>query len=153
MNAASGAAAFEFGAIELFIVTFEGDQPDAGVLSALQALNNEGSVRLVDLVVAIRTEEGGVRVSELADLSAELSASVDLVAEGLIGDEDIADAVDGVEPGSGIALAALEMRWATRLSSALAAAGGHVAHVALIPAPVVNELVAGGQMASTTGED
>lgn len=153
MNAASDAGASEFGAIELFIVTFEGDQPDAGVLSALQAINDEGSVRLVDLVVAIRTEEGDVRVSELAELSGDLAGQVELFAEGLIGEEDIADAVEGVAPGSGIALAALEMRWATRLSSALAAAGGHVAHVALIPGPVVNELVAGGQMASTTGED
>ncbi len=144
---------FAFGPIELFIVTFEGDRPDPGVLSALKDLGDGSSVRLVDLVVAVRLGDGAVRVSEPEDLALDVSSAVELVAEGLIGEEDIEDALEGVAPGSGIALAALEMRWATQLSSALAAAGGHVAHVALIPGPLVNQLVDEGLLASTTGED
>lgn len=153
MTASSSPAAFAFGPIELFVVAFDGDGPDAGVLSALADLGDESAVRLVDLVVAVRRADGTVQVSELADLPVDLSGAVDLVAEGLIGEEDIEDAVEGVAAGSGIALAALEMRWAADLSSALASAGGHVAHVALIPGPVVNELVSGGLIASATGED
>lgn len=150
MNAAQETA--QFGPIELFIVAFEGAEPDAGVMSALHDLGDDASVRLVDLVVAVRRADGSVQVQELADLPVDLSGAVDLVAEGLIGEEDIDDAIEGVEPGFGIALAALEMRWAARLSSTLAAAGGHVAHVALIPGPLVNELVADGLM-SSTGKD
>lgn len=153
MTASSSPAEFTFGPIELFVVAFDGEGPDTGVLSALEDLGDGSAVRLVDLVVAVRLSDGTVQVSELADLPADLSGAVDLVAEGLIGDEDIEDAIEGVTAGSGIALAALEMRWAARLSSALATAGGHVAHVALIPGPVVNELVSRGLIASTTGED
>lgn len=141
-----------FGPLELFIVTFDGDRPDARVLSALKDLGDGSSVRLVDLVVAVRLADGTVRVSELADLPIDLTGTVDLVGEGLIGEEDIEDAVEAVPIGAGIALAALEMRWATQLSSALASAGGHVAHIALIPGPVVNQLVNGGLMASSQGE-
>lgn len=152
MTAAPQTGEFAFGPIELFIVTFDGSRPDVGVLTALREIG-DSTVRLVDLVVAVRLEDGTVKVSELADLPVDLSSSVDLVAEGLIGDEDIEDAVEGVKPGSGIALAALEMRWAAHLSTALAAAGGHVAHVALIPGPVVDELINAGLMTSTHGED
>lgn len=142
-----------FGPIELFIVTFDGDSPDPGVLTALKDLGDGSSVRLVDLVVAVRLTDDTVRISELADLPVDLSGSVDLLAVGLIGEEDIDDAIEGVAAGSGVALAALEMRWAAHLSSTLAAAGGHVAHVALIPGPLVNELVSGGFMVSAPGKD
>lgn len=141
-----------FGPLELFIVTFDGDRPDARVLSALKDLGDGSSVRLVDLVVAVRLADGTVKVSELADLPIDLTGAVDLVGEGLIGEEDIADAVEAVPTGAGIALAALEMRWAAQLSSALASAGGHVAHIALIPGPVVNQLISGGLMVSSQGE-
>lgn len=153
MSAAEGAAEYSFGPIELFIVAFDGTHPDAGVLSALSDFGDESSVRLVDLVVAVRLPDGTVQVTELADLPIDLSGTVDLFAEGLIGEEDIEDAVEAVAPGSGVALAALEMRWAAHLSSALAAAGGHVAHVALIPGPLVNELVDRGLLSSTNGAD
>lgn len=153
MSAVHDPGEFRFGPIELFIVGFDGDRPDAGVLSALKDLGDESSVRLVDMVIAVRLPDGSVKVSELTDLPVDLSGAVDLVAEGLIGEEDIEDAVEGVAPGAGIALAALEMRWAAHLSSALAAAGGQVEHVALIPGPLVNELVSGRIISATTGED
>lgn len=147
------AAPVEFGPLELFIVAFDGDKPDASVLAALRDLGDGSAVRLVDLVVAVRLPDGEVRVSEIADLGLDLSGAIDLVGEGLVGDEDVADAIEDVAPGSGIALAALEMRWAANLSSALASTGGHVVHVALIPGPAVNQLVAEGLLASTAGED
>lgn len=150
---ANGPAETAFGPLELFVVTFDGVTPDAGVLSALRSLGDGTSVRLVDLVIAVRLADGTVRVSELVDLPVDLSGVVDLVAKGLIGEEDVEDAVEAVPPGSGIALAAMEMRWAANLSSTLAAAGGHVAHIALIPGPVVNELVSGGLLASSNGEN
>jgi hypothetical protein len=150
---ATGPTETTFGPLELFVVTFDGVSPDAGVLSALKSLGDGTSVRLVDLVIAVRLADGTVNVSELTDLPVDLSGAVDLVAEGLIGEEDIGDAVEAVPPGAGVALAAMEMRWAADLSSTLAAAGGHVAHIALVPGPVVNELVSGSLLASSNGEN
>lgn len=141
-------AALEFGPIELFVVEFDGVGPDEQVLVSLEELDHDGTVRLVDLVIVARLEDGTTRVSELGDLRGRSAGTAGLAAEGLIGDEDIEDVVDGLRPGTGVALVALEMRWATALSSALAAAGGRVAHVALIPAPAVNELVAAGVTAA-----
>lgn len=135
-------AAEQFGPVELFVVEFEGDRPDAGVLAALRDLGAEGHVRLVDLVVAARRSDGSVSVSELSELDLALDGVIDLVAEGLVGEDDVTELVENVEPGFGIAIAALEMRWAVALSSAVAAAKGRVVQFALISAPTVNELVA-----------
>lgn len=153
MNADSAAAEFEFGPIQLLIVEFEGDRPDPAALAALRDLGDGDAVRLVDIVVAVRLVDGELRVHELEDMPVDLANAVDLAAEGLIGEEDIADAAEGLQPGFGVALVAMEMRWAAHLSSTLAAVGGHVAHIALIPGPVVNELVHAGLMASTNGQD
>ncbi|MBL3700769.1 DUF6325 family protein [Leucobacter luti] len=147
-------APFALGPIELFIVEFDGTEADPSVLAALNSLDAGGQVRLVDLVVVGRLADGGLRVTELTDLAAldaRLGASSGLVAEGLIGQDDIEDAAAGLAPGQGVALAALEMRWATALSAALAQAGGRVAHVALIPAPAVNDLVAAALAAAPAG--
>lgn len=142
-----------FGPIELFVVEFDGVDADDRVLAALAELDAGGQVRLVDLVVVARLDDGTVRVSELRDLRGPLTAASGLTAEGLIGQQDIEDVAESLRPGAGVALAALEMRWATALATALNAAGGHTSHVALIPAPAVNELVAAGIAAATTQED
>ena len=142
---ASVVAPFEFGPVELFVVEFDGTEADSRVLAALAALDEGGQVRLVDLVVVARLADGGIRVTEPIDLAAhgdDQCVSAELVADGLIGEEDIEDAAEGLLPGTGVALAAFEMRWATALSSAVSHAGGRVAHVALVPAPAINELVA-----------
>ncbi|MBS3182826.1 DUF6325 family protein [Leucobacter manosquensis] len=141
----SAAAPFELGPVEVFVVEFDGSEVDPRVLAALTALDEGGQVRLADLVVVVRLVDGGIHVTELSELAAfddHTGASVELVAKGLIGEDDIEDAAAGLSPGTGAALAVLEMRWARTLSSALAQANGRLAHVALISAPAINELVA-----------
>lgn len=127
-----------FGPIELFTVEFSGDRPDAGVLAVLRELSSADTVRLVDLVTVARRFDEQIVVTELS----EAADGLELIGAGLVGQDDIDEAAFDLLPGRGVALAALEMRWAVALSGALASAGGTVSSVALIPAPVVNELVA-----------
>ncbi|KQQ65342.1 DUF6325 family protein [Microbacterium sp. Leaf320] len=143
----------DIGPLELFIVRFEGTAPDPDVIGALHDLADYGTVRLVDLLIAVRDSSGHVHVSELADIDPRLAARTPLIADGLIGDDDARTAAADIPPGSGVALAALEMRWASALSSAVAAAGGRVVHVALIPAPTVHELIQAGLATTTTPEE
>ncbi|WP_235939910.1 DUF6325 family protein [Occultella kanbiaonis] len=136
-----------FGPIELFVVEFPGESPDRGVISALQDLGADGLVALVDLVVVVRRSDMEIVVTEFA----QGDGAIELIGEGLVGQDDIDAASVDLGPGRGVALAALEMRWATELASALARAGGKVADVALIPAHVVNALV--GAAASIAEEN
>lgn len=135
---------FTYGPIDVYVVEFEGERLAPGVLDALLDLSASGAVRVVDLVAATRDHSGSVHVIELREDAPQTSSAIefDLEIEGLIGDDDITEAVANVPPGFGVAIAAIELRWATTLASRLAAASGRVIRTERISAPLVNELVA-----------
>lgn len=144
---------FTYGPIDVYVVEFEGDGLSPAVLDALLELSASGTVRVVDLVIATRGQDGSVRVTELREDSAKALSGIgiDLEIEGLIGEEDINESMNGVAPGFGVAIAAIEMRWAISLASRLAAASGRVVLTERIPAPLVHELVANASTAEQQG--
>ncbi|PYI38046.1 hypothetical protein CVS30_12565 [Arthrobacter psychrolactophilus] len=131
---------YRYGPVEIFVVEFPGDSPDPAVLKTISSLVDVGTVRLLDLVVASRSSDGGVTISELDAVEAA-SAGVELEAPGLLGDEDIATAASELAPGAGVALVALELSWASELAQNLAAAKGTVTRSERIPANVVNQII------------
>jgi len=77
------------------------------ITPALNELVESGIVRVVDLVFIAKDDDGTVTAVELNELDSEVSdAYLTLVAEldSLIGEEDIEDFGDELEPGSSIAL-------------------------------------------------
>ncbi len=146
------APVYEFGPIQVFVIAFEGTGPDPAVLRAIDVLDRDGQVRLVDMIVGVRTDEGEIAITEPTALGAEGGLG-ELAAEGLIAEEDVIDSLADASPGQGVAIAAFEMRWATELASALAAANGRVVELGLLPAPQVQALVDAGRAAQTTQED
>lgn len=135
---------FTYGPIDVYVVEFEGDGLSPGVLDALLELSASGTVRVVDLVVVTRSADGTVQVTELREHAATATSGIgmELEIEGLIGDDDIAESIADVAPGFGVAIAAIEMRWATTLASRLADASGRVVRTERVSAPLVEELVA-----------
>ena len=65
----------------------------------------------------------------------------ELAEIGITGEEDIAELVELVEPGSSAAIVALELLYARRLADRLAASGGVVLSAERIPAPIVNAVM------------
>ncbi len=152
MNAHTGTEN-EYGPVDVYCVEFEGDRVDPAVLDTLLELSASGTVRVVDLIVATRGADGSVRVTELRDDSANAMSvfGIELEIEGLLSDEDISEAVADIAPGFGVAIAAIELRWAATLASRLHAAGGRVVRTERIPGPAVNMLVAAA-LAAAEGE-
>lgn len=148
------ASDFEYGPIDVYVVEFEGERVDPAVLDSLLGLSASGTVRVVDLIVAVRGHDGTVRVTELRDdeVTAMSVFGVELEIEGLLSDEDVEDAVAVVAPGYGVAIAAIELRWAAGLAARLNAAGGRVVRTERIPGPEVNALVAAA-LAAERSED
>ncbi|MBS1907197.1 MAG: hypothetical protein JST33_11655 [Actinobacteria bacterium] len=131
-----------YGPLEFFVVAFEGDRPDPGVLSALRDATSSGTVRLLDLVIATPEENGGVRMLEITENALfGTEAPLTLEVQGLIGEEDVIEVLSPLEPGVSVAVVALELLWAADLAQRVALAGGTVVRSERIPAPVVNELV------------
>lgn len=62
---------YEFGTLQVFVVAFEGTVHDPAMLHAIDTLDRDGQVRLIDMVVRVRTHEGEITITEPAALGAE----------------------------------------------------------------------------------
>jgi hypothetical protein len=136
-------AEFEYGPVDIYVVSFEGSRPDDATLSALGDLMVNDEVRLLDLLIVARGEDGEITVREFEEFRDEFGFTVlELEATGAIGDEDVEELAELIPPGTAGAMMALELLFAKKLASAFAASGGEVLQVERIPASVVNELFA-----------
>ena len=128
---------FDYGPIEFYAIGFEGERPGPGVLQAIDDLVASGTVNLLDLVFATRSENGELTVLELSDTMDDAGVpALDLA--GLASEEDIADLAEGVAPGTSAAILVVELLWAKSFAAALFDAGGAVLARQGIPAPIVN---------------
>ena len=90
---------FDYGPIEFYAIGFEGDRPGPGVLQAIDDLVVSGTVNVLDLVFARRSEDGELEVLELSDTIDDGDVpALDLA--GLASDEDISELAEGLEPGT-----------------------------------------------------
>ncbi|MDY0908245.1 DUF6325 family protein [Microbacterium sp. CFBP9034] len=128
---------FDYGPIEFYAIAFDGDKPGPGVLQAIDDLVASGTVNLLDLVYATRTEGGELTVVELSDTADDAGVPA-LDLEGLAGIEDIEALAEAVPPGSSAAILVVELLWAKKFAAALYDAGGAVIARQGIPAPIVN---------------
>jgi len=86
--------------------------------------------------------DGTVAAFELSDIDPDVRRGLDalgLEATGLLGEEDLMDAADGLEPGSSAALLLWEDIWAAELATALRGAGGELVAIGRIPHDAVME--------------
>jgi hypothetical protein len=126
------------GPVQVLVVGFDQPTFSGGVLAEFTRLRDAGIVRLVDLLVISRTEDGAFETLPLpegveADLG-EVAASVlgqtedaaDFEAE--VGDVDSAaptwSLAGAIPVGSTAAVALIEHTWAIPLSAAIQRAGG-----------------------------
>ncbi|MGR0318781.1 DUF6325 family protein [Agromyces sp. ZXT2-3] len=136
-------AAFEYGPVDVYVVSFEGDRLDTATATALGELMVGDEIRLLDLLIVSRGDGGEVTVREYEEFRDEAGFTVvELEASGVIGDEDIDELADTIPPGTSGAIMAVELLWAKKLASAFAESGGEVLQVERIPASVVNEVLA-----------
>ncbi|MET0956063.1 MAG: DUF6325 family protein, partial [Cryobacterium sp.] len=136
-------AEFEYGPVEILLISFEGDRPGPALSEALLDLMEEKTITLLDLVFVARSAAGDLRIVEVEELPdrAELP-DLELGELGLAGLEDVEELAGQLPPGSSAAVLVIELTWARRFSSVLAASGGAVLHHERIPAPIVNAVLA-----------
>lgn len=96
-------------------------------------------IRLFDLLVVMKDEDGAVEVLELTDPGgpAESFSYFDGAQTGLLGEEEIAEATEAILPGSVAALIVYENIWAAPFVAAVRDGGGELVASTRIPAPDV----------------
>jgi len=127
----------ELGPVDYLVVEFPADKANFSgeMATELSALVDRGLVRVLDLLILKKTDDGSVEGFESHDFGddelGELRAAEDALAL-LLAEEDVASIGAAMEPGSVAAVLVYENVWAAPFGAAVRRSGG--------------ELVAGGRI-------
>jgi hypothetical protein len=129
------ADAVEMGPIDYIIVEWPGRQPSGEAIPHLIDLVDRGLVRILDLALITKGEDGsvaGIEVSELGQQVEEF-ATLTGASSGLLSDEDMTEAAEALEPGTSAALLVYENSWAAPFATAVRRSGGQLVASGRIP--------------------
>jgi hypothetical protein len=130
------------GPIDFVLLEFPSDQLTGRAGEALFDLVERGIVRIYDLLVVQKGEDGTVAGLNITDLSADQLGSFSVFVgaqSGLIGDDDVAEAGNALKPGTTAVMIVYENVWAIPFVSAALDSGAQLVASQRIPAPVVME--------------
>ena len=131
------------GPLEYVMVAFEGNQFLGQIVSELRAAQEKGIIRVIDLLVIKKDEQGGIMALELSDLSEEEARPFGFLAGDLLSifEPDDVEAIASQMPNNSAAgLLLLEHSWAVPLKQAILKAGA-VARAGGLVAPAVVQMI------------
>jgi uncharacterized membrane protein len=139
------------GPVQMLVVGFEGAEFKGEIVAELNRLNDEGIIRVIDLIAVRKDEEGNVETLHTSDLTQDEAMEFGAVAGALIGlgaageegaeagalagaeamedgqvfdEENVWYAADAIPNGTAAGVALIEHRWAIPLRDAIMRAGG-----------------------------
>ena len=123
------------GPIDFLLIEFPNERTDGSAAQALLDLVEAGTIRLLDLVVARKEEDGTVEVIDV-DAAGDVTAFVQFsgARSGLLGEDDVQEAGSAMAPGTTAALIVFENAWAAPFVAAARKNGGEVVASMRIPA-------------------
>jgi len=114
------------GPLEYLVVGFEKYHFTGQILAELRAAQEKGIIRVVDLCVIAKDEQGNVTQRELSELSGEEATELSPFAGnvmGLLADDDIQQLAADIPNTSAAGLLLFEHTWAIGLKEAIKNAG------------------------------
>ena len=145
----------ELGPIDYVVVEFPaGEGNFNGEMAAeLVALANAGTIRLLDLLVVRKDDDGALEAFEIDDLDEvdDLRALEAEVAE-ILAAEDVAHLAEAMEPGSTAGVLVWENSWAAPFASAARRSGGQLIATGRIPIQAILASVEAEDAASSEGD-
>jgi uncharacterized membrane protein len=128
------------GPVDCLVVSFPGSRFNGDIVPAIQELVDAGTVRILDVVVVHKSDDGEVAVVELNELESDEAApfaGLDGEVDELLNDDDISELAALVAPGDSAALLLWENTWAAKTAAAIRAAHGEVVLHERLPADQV----------------
>jgi Family of unknown function (DUF6325) len=126
----------ELGPVDWMVVEFPGSRFRGEIAPILDDLVADGIIRVLDLVVIRKDDDGALdffEISELDDSELGELRSYETELAMLLSAEDVDAVAAAVEPGSTAALLVWENRWAAPFGSAVRRAGGQLVASGRIP--------------------
>jgi uncharacterized protein (DUF433 family) len=130
----------ELGPVDYLVVEFPGSNFNGEILPELADLVERGIVRVLDLVLIKKDEDGSFEAFEFTDIeSGALGELRELERElaDLLGEEDVAAVAEALEPGSTAGLLVYENLWAAPFASAVRRSGGQLVASGRIPVQAI----------------
>lgn len=131
-----------YGPIDFIAIELKTDQLSGEGLSALFKLVENKIIRVVDLVMILKDQEGEYEALEMEELEPDMMALFDpleMEASGIIQVEDIEVIAEAMENNTTAALLLFENLWAIEFGKAVTRAGGRMLMFDRIPFEVINE--------------
>lgn len=131
-----------YGPIDFLALEFKTDQLKGEILPELLELVRNKVVRVIDLVMIQKYEDGHHEAAEMQQLAPDLLALFDpleVETSGIIQVEDIANVAEVMENGTNAAILLFENLWAVKFKEAVLRANGRLLAQDRIPHEVVEE--------------
>jgi hypothetical protein len=126
----------ELGPVDWIVVEFPGSRFNGEIAPALADLVERDLIRVLDLLILKKDEDGSLEAFELSDLDDdEIGGLREHEAElaMLLSEEDVSSVAAAIEPGSSAAVLVWENKWAAPFGSACRRAGGQLVASGRIP--------------------
>lgn len=140
IDATADEAVDELGPVDYLVVEFPAGSStfDGGMAAALAELSDAGIVRVLDLLVIHKDEDGAIEAFEIDELDGvdELRRLETELAEILAAD-DVAHLAAAMENGSTAGVLVWENSWAAPFASAARRAGGQLVATGRIPVQAI----------------
>jgi len=130
----------ELGPVDYLIIEFpaEASSFTGEMAKELLALVDAGTIRVIDMLILVKDENGSVDAMELSDLDdlGELQRLEAELAE-MLAEEDVAHLAAAMDPGSTAGVLIYENLWAAPFASAARRAGGQLIANGRIPTQAI----------------
>ena len=128
----------EVGPIDYIVLEWPGRQPSGEGLPLLLDLVDQGIIRILDIAFLAKDENGDAVALELGDLDPESGfAAFAGASSGLIGQDDLDEAAEVLEPGTSAAVLIWENRWAAPVAAAIRRSGGQLVASGRLPVQAI----------------
>jgi uncharacterized membrane protein len=130
----------EIGPVDYAIVAFPGNEFRGEIGPAIAELVENGTIRVIDIAFVAKDADGNAVAMEITELDPDVQEALDsagLEVGGLLNEDDLIDAADGLEPNSSAAMLVWENVWARKVAQAMRDAGGELVAFERLPHEVV----------------
>ncbi len=145
----------ELGPVDYLIVEFPaGSTTFTGEMATeLVALSKAGTIRVIDLLILVKDDDGSIEAMELADLDdlGEIQVLEAELAE-LLAEEDVTHLAAAMDPGSTAGVIIYENLWAAPFASAARRAGGQLIANGRIPIQAILAAIEADLELETVGD-
>jgi Family of unknown function (DUF6325) len=135
----------ELGPIDYLVVEFPGSKFNGKIAPALIDLVDRGVIRVLDLVIVKKDDDGTLEALEIGDLDETeagslLSYETELAM--LLSADDVTALAETIEPGTSAAALVWENTWAAPFASEVRKSGGQLVATGRIPTQVIAAAIA-----------